>query len=151
MTSPTEFLPGIFVGDQFAAKNPRFFQEANIKKVVNCTPDVPFYFENSNVQYKRISLGDSPDEINNNIMETNLLSAVKFVLDGHKFDRKNGVLIHCHVGISRSCTVAVAVIRMCCAQSIPQAVAMLLTRRPIAFYNGTRLNFSKALYNVFFY
>src|SRR6478752_8114759 len=78
MTEPTEFLPGVYVGDQLAAKNPDFFRQNNIVRVVNCTSTLPFHFKG--VEYFRVPVDDYPDEINNNIMAAYLIPAIKFIV-----------------------------------------------------------------------
>lgn len=146
MSFPTEIIPGVFVGDMFTASNLKFFQDNKIYKVVNCTPDIPFHFPW--VKYHRISLLDSSNKINNDIMAAHIPLTIQFILQD-KPSRDSGVLIHCHAGISRSCTVAVGLLRTCCATSLPQATAMLLSKRPQAFFNGTVMNFQQALISVF--
>jgi len=147
MTQPTEFLTGIFVGDQFTAANAQFFRDNNIVRVVNCTKTLPFYY-NQSAQYFRVPVDDSSDDQNNEIMARHMLPAIRFVLEIQP-SASRGVLIHCHAGVSRSCTVAAAVIRYCCAQTIPIAINMLISKRDFAFFRGMYVNFSKALYQVF--
>lgn len=147
MSEPTEILPGVFVGDQFTAANADFFNRNRIVRVVNCTPTIPFYFPNK-ARYMRIPIDDSSDDLNNHIMASYMLPAIRFVLEIEPSPNR-GVLIHCHAGISRSCTIAVAVLRFCCAPSIDKAIKTLVSKRRIAFFNGMYYNFSKALYLVF--
>ena len=167
MSTPTEILPGVFIGDQYTASNFEFFLRNNIVRVVNCTPDVPFYFPW--VQYFRINLNDKADGVNNEIMAAHLPHAVNFIMEAMNENKsspfgknndfsifsdtnplqKKSVLIHCHAGISRSCTVAVALLRTCCTDNLNTAVTMVVSRRPIAFFNGTFINFKSALKTVF--
>ena len=148
MSNATEIIPGVFVGNQFTAADKAFFINNNIRRVVNCTPDLPFYFESAGVQYYRIPLNDLSDDVNNGIMKNHLLPVIHFIYGGRP-SRESGVLIHCHAGVSRSCTVAVALLRVCCAESISQAIGLLIAKRRIAFFNGARLNFRNALYWTF--
>lgn len=171
MSKPTEILPGVFIGDQFTAKNFEFFVKNNIIRVVNCTADIPLHFPW--VQYMRIPVNDTSENINNEIMAKSIPKAVQFILEIVKENQvqkeksrpnvmntfnslydttdyiRKGVLIHCAAGISRSCTIGAAVIRSCCATSIDNALAMVLAKRPIAFFNGTFVNFNKALVETF--
>ena len=145
-TIPSQIAKNVWVGDMNVAKDFGFFVRNNIKRVVNCTPDVPFHF--SWCSYMRIPVGDSSSKIQNEVMKNAIPTALRFILEPRPSDF-DAVLIHCHVGVSRSCTVAAAVLRACCASTIPQSIAMVVTRRPVAFFNGTQLNFRKALYAVF--
>lgn len=145
----SEIIPGVYVGNQYTAYDQQFFIDNNIKKVVNCTPSVPCYFPW--VKYMRISVNDVSTTENNVIMAHYLKKAVEFIMNNEKPSKTNGVLIHCHAGISRSCTVATALLRSCCSKDIPHAIAMLLSKRSVAFMNGTRINFMNALYSVYEY
>lgn len=147
MTEPTEILPGIYVGDQWVAEDENFFKDKNIVRVINCTATLPFYFP-SRAQYFRIPIDDSPDEMSNNIMAAYLLPAVKFALMTPPSKGK-GVLIHCHAGVSRSCTVAVAILRVCCTKTVRDAMNILMLKRDVAFFRGLHVNFERALYSVF--
>lgn len=147
MTQPTEFLPGIFVGDHLTASDPDFFRRQNIVRVVNCTNSIPCYFPN--VDYFRIPVDDAGDDVNNNVMAAYIPAAIKFVLKPPLPGKRSGVLIHCQAGVSRSCTVAVAVLRWCCQPTIRDAITTLLAKRDIAFVNGRYFNFEKALLQVF--
>lgn len=146
MTEPSEILPGVYIGDQMTANNPDFFRDRNIRRVVNCTPTLPFYFPH--VEYFRVPVDDSSDQANNNVMAAYLPAAVKFILES-KPDRWRGVLIHCHAGVSRSCTVGLALLRTCCATNLTDAFRLLLQKRPIAFMNGRYVNFRNALIKVY--
>lgn len=146
MSEPTEIIPGVFVGDQFTAKDQLFFKKNNITRVVNCTPDVPFYFPG--VRYYRIPIGDSSHFDDNDIMARNLPVAVGFIMEAQP-GKYRGVLIHCHVGVSRSCTVAVALLRTCFTNTIDEAIKIVVSKRPVAFFNGNHFNFMKALKQVY--
>ena len=144
---PTQIAKGLWVGDMNAAKDAQFLKSNNIKRIINCTPDVPFYYPDV-IRYMRIPLGDSRSYIDNETMKSHLSEAINFI----KFPEPsstNAVLVHCHVGVSRSCTVIAAYLRSTLAQSVPHAVALVLAKRPAAFFNGKHLNFKKALTEYF--
>lgn len=147
MTEPTEILPGIFVGNQWTASDAQFFGEKSIRRVVNCTNTVPFYFTDK-ATYFRIPVDDSNNEIDNNKMAAYLLPAIRFILEIQP-NSNRGVLIHCQAGVSRSCTVAAAVLRFCCIPTIPLAIEEVIRKRSVAFFRGMYFNFSPALHSVF--
>lgn len=147
MAEPSQILTGVFVGNQYTAADPAFFNLHKITHVVNCTGSVPAFFE-GRVKYFRIPVDDASDEVNNNIMAAYMLPAVKFIMDS-KPSANNGVLIHCQAGISRSCTIAAALLRFCCVPTVKDAITTVMLRRDIAFFGGRYVNFSKALYKVY--
>jgi hypothetical protein len=136
-------MPGLWIGNQFSAHDVNFYLENNIKRVVNCTPNVSF-IRFPTIRGMRIPVQDSSDSATNMQMAAYLPKAVAFIL-GEPPSRLNAVLVHCHVGVSRSSTVVAATLRTCCARSMNQALAMVISKRPIAFFNGMIVNFREAL------
>ncbi len=96
----------------------------------------------------RIPVADSDTKESNDIMAMMLPYAIQFILRPRP-TVNDAVLIHCHAGVSRSCTVAVAVLRVCCAKSLRHAIGLCVGRRPVAFFGGTVLNFWRALETTF--
>jgi len=143
----TEFLPGVFVGDYFVANDEVFFRKNNIVRVVNCTENIPFFFPHL-AQYFRIPIDDSTSHLDNNVMAAYMPSAIRFITEIRP-SKERGVLIHCQAGMSRSCTVAVGLLRQCCHPTIKGAIQALVEKRDIAFFRGRYVNFEKALYKVF--
>ena len=147
MNDTTEVLPGLFVGNQNVANDRDFFLRHNIRRVVNCTFNIPNYFTDL-ADYLQIPVGDSSSEETNRIMSAALPRILSFIASGYP-SRQKGILIHCNMGVSRSCTVAAAYIRMCCVSSIDAALNHVLCRRPQAFFYGRGFNFLPALYTMF--
>ena len=142
MSNFNEIIPFLYLGNMEIAADPKFFHEHNIKRVVNCTPNVPNYF--TDVEYMRIPVYDHQNESDK--MKMFLLKAVNFIW---KPTKDNAVLVHCVAGISRSSTVVAAYLRYYYISSLLEAINYIIEKRPIAFSNGTRINFSKALLEVF--
>jgi len=96
-----EVLPGVFVGDVFAAHNADELKKRNITHVLNAvlgvTPPYPEQFK-----YMHIKLLDYPGE---NIMP-HLQEATKFIEEALAGGGK--ILIHCLKGVSRSASIAAA-------------------------------------------
>ena len=145
---PSEILPGVYVGDQITAQSSSFFEIAKIHTVINCTQTIPFYFEARGARYFRVPVNDTNSPEDNVVMAAALPQVLEIVRQMQP-SRDRGLLVHCAAGVSRSCTVAAAIVRDCCAESIPQAVSMVVSRRPIAFFSGRWLNFYHALKTVF--
>lgn len=140
---PTEIIKGIYVGNYFTSKDAAFFQDKRIGIVINCTKDLPFHFDTTNY---RIPVNDSNSEEDNLVMAYAIPDVLRIVRDNSGY---TNILIHCQAGVSRSCTVAAAILRACCCQSIPQAIALVVAKRPIAFFSGKYVNFRSALIQAF--
>lgn len=93
----------LYVGDCEDAQNYSLLKQLNIKYVVNATKDLPDYFcDLPYMQYLSVPAEDSPTD--------NLLfyfdKVAKFISSAKA--HSCAVLIHCHAGISRSATLAIA-------------------------------------------
>jgi len=144
MSGATEILPGLWIGDEYTARNKDFFIKHNIRRCINVTPDVPCLFPW--VQYLRISVGDSTSMNNQKIMADAIPHCIPFIGTP---SRSSAVLVHCQMGVSRSATVVVAYLRSCCFKSIAQSIQFVLSKRRICFFGGKYVNFRKALEYVF--
>jgi protein-tyrosine phosphatase len=146
--TPTQLLPRVWIGDKYVSQDISFFETNNIGLVVNCTPTVVNSFP-LKAKYLCIPVNDNSSTFNNDIMKMMLPWVVHIVLNFLSQYDSYGVLIHCEAGISRSCTVASAVVKECCTTSIKEAAAYVLTKHPIAFYYGFLYNFRSALNDLY--
>lgn len=134
-----EVLPGMWLGNRYAALDPKWHAEKNIKCVFNCTKDIPFL---PNVQRRyRIPVDDSlePEEIRN--ME---LWAYEIVYKmTREYQTGQPMLVHCAAGMQRSAA-AIALYLMATRNMTPQqAIDFIQSKRRIAFTPGA--NFGAAL------
>lgn len=143
MHNATEIIPGLWVGNQTAAKDPLFFEKFHIQAVINCTKELPNSFSQT-VLYFRVPIDDSGKTEDINKMTQYLPLAIQFLKHQHIIANKH-VLIHCHAGIQRSATVAAAYLHSCFNKSIPEAIHQIVRHRPIAFFGGTHFNFKESL------
>lgn len=119
--------------------------------VVNCTPEMPFFAHNA--QQIRVPIVDLPsysDKLYEIATESDLFQRMaSAMLDNKK------ILVHCHMGMSRSASLLACYIMYYCKQvnkqefNLPGVVHFLKTRRPIVFHDG--YNFLEAMerYAVF--
>ena len=143
----SHILTGLFVGNMAAAKDEAFLQKNNIKRIVNCTPDVPFYYPKM-IKYIRLPLNDRADAENNAMMAYLLPQALEFISNPPP-SANDAVLIHCHMGISRSCSVLAGYLRANYYECLCKAYAHILKYRPSAFFFGNSFNFHEALQSHF--
>lgn len=121
-----ELIPGIFVGNGYCLND----IPTNIKRIVNCTieydPLTEEELNKSNItDYIRIKLEDKSDIIKfeNAIKLTN-----QFIEKISPID--SPILIHCHMGMSRSSCVAMAYVCHSTKISARQALELVYKKRP---------------------
>lgn len=98
--------PGIYVGDETAAATLARLRENGITHVLNCTNKLNPALEgaDSGVGYLRLDLLDNSSDLPR--MQGVLRAGVDFIRSA--VQQGGVILIHCHRGISRSCTLAMA-------------------------------------------
>lgn len=144
---PSQILPNVWLGDIQVAQDAQFFKDNNITVVINCTRDIPNYFEdNPNVAYVRIPVDDN--DTNNSVMYGHIRLLLPRLVSSH-ISQDYNILIHCYAGISRSCTVAACFLRYQNYNTLAGAVAHVQRCRPIAFFNGTHFIFGKTMTRLF--
>lgn len=127
-----EIVPGLWVSDLDTALNRDFIEKNGIKTVVNATEYGPFSGKPGIKQF-RVPISDSKKE--NDILYGYLPTAVTMIEDG--LDKGESVLVHCHQGISRSCSIVAAfLLKQNCQASFEDVVDYMQSRRRQAFKWG---------------
>jgi len=134
-----EIIPGIWLGNAIAAKDPEFYRERGIEAVFNCTKDLPFL---PTVPRKyRLPVHDNLQEEEIRAME---LASFEVVYKLSLEHRKGPVLVHCAAGMQRSAAVvAMYLMAKNPGMKVEDAILYIQARRPIAFTPGP--NFLKAM------
>lgn len=146
LADASEIISGIWVSNEKASQCKNFFEAHNIEAVVNCTPEVPNKFCEKDVEYMRLTLGDSRDPDDLKRMEKYLEHAVSFVEKNRDLEGKN-VLVHCHQGIQRSATVVASYLMKNKGMSYDEVTNFIPYRRKQGFYGGEYKTFEKQLRN----
>jgi protein-tyrosine phosphatase len=142
--TPSEIIPNLFISDAVSASDKKFIDSHNIKRIVNCTPNIPNYWESSGIQYFRVPVYDISSDIE--IMKKYILDAINFM---YRPSKENAVLVHCAAGVSRSCTITAAYLRYFHCDNLMDAINKIVEKRPIAFYFGKKIIFLPALKKIF--
>lgn len=109
------------LGNTSDAQNLDRLSENRITHIINCTPDLPFYWEGKH-QYLRIDVHDLPSqnirdhfdpaiEFIGSCLFSSKVPRVVFLfssLENAILSKDNNVLVHCSAGISRSPTLVLA-------------------------------------------
>jgi len=145
--SYNEIIPGIYVGNQAASQSVDVIRQLKITTIVNATKHIPNKIKG--VTYYRIPVNDpgihsDPKywQQQNEIMLSYLGDVCEFI---HQRKKDGPILIHCHAGSQRSICVMTAYICKYVHPNYQNVIQYILLRRPIAYSNGTNVNFSLAI------
>ena len=157
-----EVYPQIWIGCNQASQDKTFMKKAGIEIVVNCTKDLPFYFEpyfikeipdeiknEYFIKYYRVPCNDNErdEEIKN------FISGTKAVLEELKKESKKNLLINCSAGQQRSCAFAVCLLWTFFDYTIENAINQVIKYRKSAFGYcgfdfGYKINFLEGIKEV---
>jgi hypothetical protein len=142
-----EIIPGLWLGDMYAALNPQFIIRNRINVVVNCTPLVPFLDIASVVHKYRVAIDDIMpcDDLDARVCkQVAMVRAIRKMMpiieQHHRGDDQ--ILIHCVAGMQRSAIMMMSYLYDTQVCDAGEAYAMIKARRPIAF--APRINFAPA-------
>ena len=125
---PSEVIEGfLYLGNRHQAANARVLSALGITHVINATRDLPNVHEQStdDIQYTRIPLDD--DGVSD--LSPHLGPLVARLTEVSS-DPKGRVLVHCHLGLSRSATVVLSYLMASRHISLDHALDQLHARRP---------------------
>jgi len=95
--------PYIYLSGINGAKNLDKIKEYNITFILNCTKDIPNYFENNtSIKYMRVPI----DDTSNMHIEKYFAATYDFI--DNAVSSNNNILVHCYAGMSRSATILIA-------------------------------------------
>ena len=137
----SEIIPGLWIGDAQASQDAEFMRRNNIQAILNCTKDLPVRFA---VENMRIAVHDDLRTESVKRMCELLPHAGSFLYKNHVLDNR-AVLVHCAAGIQRSATCAAYYLSTYYKMPMDQAVRLIVSKRPVAFFNGQHLNFGACL------
>ena len=94
----------IYLGNAYNARDYYKLKEHNIGLIINCTKDIPNYFEGEeDIEYERVDVQD--------VNGANILPYIKKVVPIiEKYIEKNpekNILVHCFMGSSRSASIVI--------------------------------------------
>jgi hypothetical protein len=164
ITSVTEIMPGLFLGNQHSSEDPEILKQVSV--VINCTKHIKF--SNPNKINIRIPVNDpgNSDHLNiDSLEETNdqkiMLKALGPLIELIAKHRKqgSGVLVHCHAGMQRSALVVACYLiqygywvappglnsKQYRIAKMEKIISLLIKKRPVVFNGGLSINFRPAL------
>ena len=133
-------IPGLWLGNIEAAKNREFMKNNNIKLIINCSNDIPNYFNNY-INTIRVPVDDSLMDKDFVIMSKYIPTIIEIIYDN--LYRGNSVLVHCYAGMQRSACIVCAFLMYYFHINTYEAVIYIKSKRNIAF--TPYINFLKSL------
>ncbi|CAG8721988.1 37194_t:CDS:2 [Gigaspora margarita] len=129
----SEIFPRLYVGSTLAASDRAWLMDHNITHILSITDHPPQQFLES-YKYKTIPIRDNDST---NIME-HFDATYDFIY--HAIRENGNVLVHCHRGVSRSATIAIAYIMKNSQMVSTAAYNFVKAKRPIICPNQGFLN-----------
>jgi protein-tyrosine phosphatase len=142
--SANEIIKGLWLGDMYAATDKEFITKNKIKAIVNCTPDVPKKFKYLGIDYFQVPVEDNLKQKEIDKMKLFIPQAINFI-HKHRDELGNNVLVHCVAGKQRSAAITAAYLSYYKNKSLNEVINYILKRRPLAWHNGTAVNFEESL------
>lgn len=131
----TEIIPSIYLANNNVAKNMNFYEEKDIKAVLNCSHDLAFYKDG--IHQMRLCIVDTPDSVQEFYKQLPL--CVEFI------NTNQPILVHCFAGMSRSASVYAAYLIKHHNHTPQSAVNLIMQHRPFAFNWGQMFYYANAL------
>jgi hypothetical protein len=133
-------IPGLWLGNIETAQDKHFMSKNNIKLIINCSNDIPNYFNNT-IKTIRIPVDDSLKEKDFVIMSKYIPSIIEIIYDN--LYRGNNVLVHCFAGMQRSACIVCAFLMYYFHLNTYESITYIKSKRTIAF--TPYVNFLKSL------
>lgn len=126
----TYILDNIYLGNAYNARNYYDLLEKNIGLIINCTDEIPNYFED-HFEYHRIDVKD----INHANIFPYLDETVTKMHDYVQNNPLKEVLVHCFMGSSRSATIVAAYLMKYFNYSLADSITFIKQKREVINLN----------------
>ena len=144
-----EIIPNLYIGNIDSANNLSFLKDKKIKVIINCSKQIPNFFESQkeqlNLEYYRLPVDDSLLDEDIKDMEI-LLPKFVNIINNALLENKP-VLVHCYAGRQRSACLIAAYLIYKYKYSLDEVYKFILSKREEAFHYGKSFNFNRSLLN----
>jgi hypothetical protein len=137
-----EIFPGVYVGNA-AAVRVLYDKHKDNLRVVNCAIEIGRMIFIREHNYCKIPLSDTGTPEDQSVFQQHIQRIINFI-----DSNKKPVLIHCAMGISRSCSVLAAYL-IVHNWRIPNALRHIIDKRPIAFHSGQYFTYKPSIIFVY--
>ena len=130
----SKITKNIYLSGMIGSINNYKLKQYNIKCIINCTKNIPNYYEDNNISYLRIPVDDTCDQHIEKYFDLTYNFIEKCIKENKK------VLVHCRMGISRSATILIAYFMRKYNWSCDQAIEFVKSKRGIINPNTDFMN-----------
>lgn len=112
----------IYLGSYYNARSDTFIKDYNIKYILNVAEELdskPLYFRKT--QYLKVSMDDKVTQC------LKIEPCLKFICNAVK--KQKNILIHCHLGVSRSASIVIAYLILRRCMDFKNAFALVRKKR----------------------
>lgn len=146
VTDFNEIIPNLYIGNIDGAQNKDFLINKKIKVIINCTKDLPNYFQSDKklqIEYYRLAVNDSLLDEDIELMTEYLPKYVNIINESLKNNKP--VFVHCYAGRQRSACLIAAYLMYKYNYTLEQTYKYIIDKRNEAFHYGKSFNFHKSL------
>lgn len=119
-----EIIHNLFIGNKES-----LYDASKFQVIINCTKHIPFPPDVENIDCERVPINDDSTEYNVLLQYKDyILKKIHTSLIENK-----KVLVHCHAGMQRSCTIVALYLIKYYGMRPTDAIKFIQRRRPIAF------------------
>ena len=124
----------VFIGNSNSAKDLDWFRNNNIGYVVNTAAEIPNFFPDQGIRYFNLRLYDNPKQGDEDLLGL-LEPTYRYISAVIKFNPLAKILVHCHMGKSRSASVVIYYLMRSRGWRYQDALEFVRSKRPIVAPN----------------
>jgi protein tyrosine phosphatase len=141
-----KIVDNIWLGNYVDSSNLEFIKENNIKVIINCSKNLPFWFDDKITPFKyRLSLDDDQSQEAMHLMYLYLPKIIDLIKS--HVARNENIYIHCHAGMQRSACVLACYLMSSFNVSPQEAVNYIKNKRNISF--SPHVNFKQSMVSYY--
>jgi predicted protein tyrosine phosphatase len=127
--SVTQVDDNVFIGGYLAAANPTLVKRKGFTHILKLFKDDDSYpggkHEHPGVVYMVVDA----DDTENYPLENDFCKCLEFVQEAVR--KKGKILVHCHMGVSRSATIVLLHLMVNCGHTLDHSIGFLREKRPV--------------------
>jgi len=124
----------VYIGNSNSAQDWDWLKSQRITCIVNTAEEIPNYFSDQGLRYLNLSLKDNPTPGGEDLFQV-LERTYRYIAGVIKFDPNTKILVHCHMGKSRSASIVIYYLMRSRGWGYDEALEFAKSKRPIVAPN----------------